>query len=121
MNTKINLTYKGEQYTLEYNRMSIKMLEKAGFEYDKFLDQPVTNIELAFTGAFVKNHPKIKQTVVDEIFDSCPNKNELVATISKMINECYESLLAEPDEKSEGNASWEVVDLSPKKKETVAK
>ncbi len=121
MNTKINLTYKGEQYTLEYNRMSIKMLEKAGFEYDKFLDQPVTNIELAFTGAFVKNHPKIQQTLVDEIYDSCPNKDKLVAAISKMINECYESLLADPGEKAEGNASWEVVDLSPKKNEKAEK
>ena len=30
MNTKINLTYEGVSYTLEYDRMSIKMLEKAG-------------------------------------------------------------------------------------------
>ena len=32
-----------------------------------------------------------------------------------MITECYESLLDEPDESDEGNATWEVVDLSPKK------
>ena len=119
MNTKINLTYKGEDYTLEFNRMTIKMLEKTGFKYEEFLEQPMTNIELAFTAAFVKNHPKIKQNIIDEIFNNCPNKNDLIATISTMINECYESLLAEPEEDASGNASWEVVSSTPiMKKET---
>lgn len=118
MNTKINLTYNGQPYTLEFSRMSIKMLEKTGFKYEEFLEQPMTNIELAFTAAFIKNHPKISQTTIDEIFEGCPNKNELIATISVMINECYESLLADPKEGSEGNVTWETVGLNPKKKET---
>lgn len=117
MNTKINLTYKDQPYTLEFNRMSIKMLEKTGFKYEEFLEQPMTNIELAFTAAFVKNHPKINQITVDEIFESCPNKNELIATLSVMINECYESLLAEPKAGEAGNVTWETVGLAPSKKE----
>lgn len=116
MNTKINLTFDGQVYTLEYNRMSIKMLEKAGFKYEEFLAQPITNIELAFSGAFVKNHSRVQQSTIDKIFDSCSNKNELVAVLAKMISECYESLLAEPEENSEGNAMWEIVDTTPSKK-----
>lgn len=121
MNTKINLTYKDQSYTLEYNRMSVKMLEKTGFKYEEFLEQPMTNIELAFTAAFIKNHPKVNQTVIDEIFASCPNKNQLIATLSTMINECYEALLAEPEDNS-GNVSWETVGLTPstKKEKTQA-
>lgn len=115
MNTKINLTYNNETYTLEFNRMTIKLLEKTGFKYEEFLEQPMTNIELAFTAAFVKNHPKVTQSVVDEIFANCPNKNQLIATISTMINECYESLLAEPEEGAEGNVTWETVSLAPSK------
>ena len=34
MNTKINLTYKDEKYVLEYNRMSVKLLEENGFVLD---------------------------------------------------------------------------------------
>ena len=113
MNTKINLTYKGTPYTLEYDRNSVKMLEASGFKLTEFLDKPMVNIELAFTGAFIKNHKKVNQTVIDEIFESCPDKNDLVAIINKMINECYESLLEEPKEEQVGNVSWEVVDLSP--------
>ena len=34
MNTKINLTFKGEKYTLEYNRMAIKLLEQSCFKLE---------------------------------------------------------------------------------------
>lgn len=115
MNTKINLTYDGVSYTLEYDRMTIKMLEKAGFQYEDFLDKPLTNVELAFTGAFVKNHPKMQQATIDKIYQSCPDKQGLIGALSKMINECYETLLSDPEEKS-GNATWEIMDLSPTKK-----
>lgn len=114
MNTKINLTYKGETYTLEYDRMSVKLLEEHGFKLEEFLDKPMSNVELAFTGAFIKNHKKVKQTTVDEIYKELKGKKELIAQLQKMISECYDSLFDEPED-DEGNVTWEVVDLSPKK------
>lgn len=108
MNTKIKLTYNGETYTLEYNRNSIKLLEKSGFQYEAFLEKPLTNIELAFAGAFIKNHSKVQQSTIDGIYESCGNKQELIGVLSKMINECYESLLSDP-EGEKGNATWEIV------------
>lgn len=121
MNTKIKLTYEGQEYVLEFNRMSIKMLENTGFKVDEFLAKPMTNIELAFTAAFIKNHPGVSQTTVDNIYNNCPDKNGLIATLSKMINECYESLLVEPNGDDSGKAQWEIVDSTPvkSKKETV--
>lgn len=115
MNTKINLTYKGETYTLEYNRTAIVLLENSGFKIDEFLEKPMSNIELAFSAAFLKNHPKLEQTKIDGMFKSLTNKNNLIITLHKMIRESYDSLLEEPEEGDEGNATWEIVDLSPKK------
>jgi hypothetical protein len=115
MNTKINLTYKGEVYTLEYNRMGVKLLENAGFVFEEFLAKPMNNIELVFAGAFVKNHRKVSQTTIDDIFNNLRNKQGLIEMLQKMIQETYEALLEEPEEDSEGNATWEVMDLSPKK------
>lgn len=114
MNTKINLTYKDEKYCLEFNRETVKLLEKNGLSIEEFTKQPMNNVELVFSAAFMKNHPKTKQTLIDEIYESCPNKSNLIASLSAMIAECYESLFEEPNG-DEGNASWEVVDLSPKK------
>lgn len=113
MNTKINLTYKGVDYTLEYDRATIKLLEANDFDINEFLAKPLTNVDLAFAGAFIKNHRKTSQNLIDEIYKSCPKKTELMNALIKMIQETYDSLLDEP-ETNEGNASWEVVDLSPK-------
>lgn len=114
MNTKIKITFKGEQYVLEYNRMSIKLMEQNGFELQDFMKKPMTNIELAFSGAFVKNHGKTPQTKIDEIYDSCNDKASLIATLQKMIQETYESLLSNSKDGDEGNVKWEVEDSSPK-------
>lgn len=117
MNTKINLTYQGQQYTLEYNRMAIKMLESNGFELETFIKKPMSNIELAFAGAFIKNHRKTSQTTIDAIYASCPNKESLLESLIQMISECYDSLMSDPTEGNEGNVTWEVVGLTPKTKE----
>lgn len=114
MNTKITLTHKGVNYTLEYDRMSIKLLEASGFKFDEFLDKPLTNIELAFAGAFIKNHAKVNQSTIDEIYENCKNKSDLIVVLKKMIDECYQSLLSDPtDEGEEGNVTWEIVDSTP--------
>lgn len=117
MNTKINLTYKDVPYCLEYDRMSVKTLEANGFSIEKFLEKPMSNIEMVFAGAFIKNHRKIKQELVDEIYSKCKDKDKLIKTLTTMIEETYDVLFDEPDgDTDEGNAEWEVVDLSLKKK-----
>ena len=113
MNTKINLTYKDVPYTLEYDRMSIKTMEASGFVVDEFINKPMNNIELAFAGAFIKNHRKTKQSLIDEIYEKCPDKRKLVEALVTMVQETYEALFDDPVG-DEGNATWEVVDLSPK-------
>lgn len=117
MNTKINLTYKNVPYCLEYDRMSVKLLEKNGFEINEFLAKPLSNIEMVFAGAFVKNHRKTSESLINEIFAKCKDKDALIGTLTQMISETYESLLAEPESDDEGNATWEVVDLSPMKEQ----
>lgn len=115
MNTKINLTYQGVPYCLEYDRMSVKTLEANGFVVEEFLKKPMSNIEMVFAGAFIKNHRRIKPSLVDEIYSKCPDKDNLIKTLSTMIEETYSTLFDEPVDGDEGNATWEVVDLSLKK------
>lgn len=114
MNKEIKLNYKGTEYTLTYNRMAVKIIENQGFELEKFSKQPMTMIELVFSGAFLANHRKVSQNVIDEIYHSCPNKQGLIDNLTTMITDCYNSLTEEPKDGDEGNVTWEVVDLTPK-------
>ena len=77
----------------------------------------MTNIELIFQCAFIKNHPNTPLTTISEILTNCPDKKELLVKLKTMVDETYESLLSEPDENESGNVSWKTVDLSPKKLE----
>lgn len=113
MNTKINLTYKGIDYILEYNRMAIKLIENDGFALNEFASHPMTMIDLAFKGSFYKNHRNVPNVLIEEIYNHCPNKDNLIEKITEMITECYNSLTENPDG-DEGNATWEVVNLTPK-------
>jgi hypothetical protein len=114
MNTKINLTYKNVPYCLEYDRMSVKTLEANGFSIQEFIKKPMSNIEMAFAGAFIKNHRKVKQDLILEIYGKCKDKDKLINTLITMIQETYESLFEDTNDSDEGNAEWEVMDLSPK-------
>ena len=114
MNTKIELTYQGSKYTLEYDRKTVVALENTGFRLDEFLEKPMASIDDAFKMAFLKNHPNVLSRTVQEIFEHCPDKSNLISTLYKMISETYDSLLADPED-DEGNASWVTVDLSPEK------
>jgi len=114
MNKEINLNYKGTTYTLAYNRMSVKIIESEGFELEKFSAQPMNMIDLVFKGAFYKNHRKVSQSIIDDIYKSCPDKTKLIENLTNMITDCYSSLTDEPSEGDAGNVTWEVVDLTPK-------
>lgn len=115
MNTKVELEYEGQNYTLEYDRNGIKMLESKGFNVDEFLQKPMTNVELVFQGAFLKNHANTKLGTIDEIFKQCPDKSELVGILHKMITDSYASLLDEPGDDEPKKVQWKTVDLTPKK------
>lgn len=109
MNTKIKFTYKDVPYVLEYDRDIISTLEEAGFSAKEFANAPMKNLNLAFKGAFLKNHRKTKDSVIDEIYSNMKDKEKLISTLLTMIDECYATLFDEEDD--EGNIEWDTVGL----------
>lgn len=105
--SKINLTYKKVEYTLEYSRQSVKEMERQGFVAEELQRQPATMIPLLFEGAFVKNHRGLKRKLMDEIYDEIPNKMELIGALAEMYAETLTSLM--DDSNGEGNAVWAMV------------
>lgn len=108
MSKKIEFEYEGTKYCLEYSREAIKVMEKQGFDLNKFMSQPMTSIDLAFEGAFIKNHRTIKAKKVKDIYQALGNKNELANELLDMISETYNSLF-EDEENSGKNIEWKTV------------
>ena len=106
---KSNLTYDKKEYTLEYNRQSVKTMESQGFFLEELTTKPMTMIPLLFSGAFIKNHSGkdgVKRKVVDEIFEEIGDKTALMEALMEMYADTLGSLT---DSNSEGNVSWAMV------------
>ena len=105
--SKITLNYNEKDYTLEYNRQSVRMMEGQGFVLEQISEKPVTMIPMMFSGAFIKNHRGLKRAFIDEIYDEVADKSGLLNALMEMYAETLSSLT---DEKEvEGNATWTVV------------
>lgn len=112
MNKKIEFTYEGQKYVLEYNRRSIQIIEAQGFSINELSAKPMTMIPLAFEGLFIKNHKNITRKKVEEIFDSFKNKDKLMEAITTMLTETYSSLqsnLEDGSDEEQGNIEWEIL------------
>ena len=105
--SKITLNYDEKDYTLEYNRQSVRMMESQGFVLDELSSKPVTMIPMMFSGAFMKNHRGMKRALIDEIFDEIVDKSGLINALIEMYAETLSSLTDEKE--AEGNAIWAVV------------
>ena len=104
--SKITMKYSGKEYTLEYKRQSVRLMESQGFAADELTKQPVTMIPLLFQGAFMKNHKGLKRATIDEIYDGVAEKSALIAALAEMYSETVGALIS--DREDEGNVTWAV-------------
>lgn len=108
MSKRIEFSYKGTDYVLEYNRKSVEFMERQGFVASELVEKPMLMLPMAFEGLFLKNHKNIKKSEVDEIYDKFKDKSALISTLAEMLQETYSTLQEDPDG-NEGNIDWKVV------------
>ena len=105
MAKQIKFEFEGKEYTLEFTRKSIEIMERQGFRASDIIEKPVSTLPALFAGAFLAHHKYVKRDVIDRIFDKMTNKQELIGKLAEMYNEPIEALLDEPEE-DEGNVKW---------------
>ncbi len=114
MSTKITVTYRNNDYVLEFSRNTAKQIEEQGFVLDQIGEKPSIMIPLLVYGAFMKNNRGIKRSLVDEIYKNVVNKvgsdgeEGFINVLSEMYAETVSSLM-DDDDIEEGNAAtWKV-------------
>jgi hypothetical protein len=105
MAKKINFTFQGKEYILEYNRKAIEIMERQGFMLEEVAAKPMTMLPALFRGAFLKNHPGIKRELVDDIYSKLQDKQKLIETLTEMYAEPIQALLEDPTGDL-GNVEW---------------
>lgn len=114
MATKITITYKDNDYTLEFSRATATQIEEQGFVLDQITEKPVKMIPLLVYGAFLKHNRGIKRSLVDEIYENLANKagagddGGIISVLAEMYAETVQSL-TDNTPADEGNlAVWKV-------------
>ena len=107
MSRYVEISYKGEKYRLEFTRRSVQIMEQNGFKISELHEKPISTLPELFRGAFYANHRFVKDELIDEIFDSLPQKGELLGKLIELYQMPIRALIDDPDEENEGNASWE--------------
>ena len=106
MAKQIIITYKGDEYTLEFNRKTVRRMEEAGFRVDT--DKPATMITELFKGAFLMHHRRIDAGLVEEIWAAQKKKDDLLSALVQMYAEPIASLMDEEEGEDE-NPTWKMV------------
>lgn len=114
MSKVINLTsVDGDVYELTFTRESAEATERAGFEVAEYLDRKglLKNSRKLFEGAFIAhNRGHYNRRVVDNLYNSIGNKEELMCALLEMYLETTQSLIGNvEEEKGAKNATWEIV------------
>ena len=107
MAKQIIITYEDRDYTLEFNRRSVRNMEASGFKVDT--DLPVTMILDLFRGAFQMHHRKITPDQVEKIWDAQRGKDKLLTELIAMYTEVISSLMDEGEGEEDENPTWKVV------------
>ena len=105
MNKQLSFTYEGKEYTLEFTRKTVEIMERNGFNVEEIRTKPILTLPTLFAGAFLANHRYVKHDVIEAIYALLPNKTELIGKLAEMYNEPIAALVEEPEENA-GNLTW---------------
>lgn len=110
MSKKLPIKVDGQDYVLEFNRYSIKQIEAKGFNVDKLSEKLVTNIELLFHGAFIKNHALVKQRQANDIFNKLQEEYDTSDLLDVLVDLYMDALPITSDEVNEGKPKLTIVE-----------
>lgn len=105
---QLSFEYEGAKYTLAFDRKTVQTLSRAGFDPESVTKQPAIGIPMLFRGAFMVHHRNIKQDLVDKIYSTIINRDQLVAKLLEMYYDPIKELIEDPEEvEDEKKVTWE--------------
>lgn len=108
MNKQIEFTYEGVDYTLEYDRASIRYMENNGLDMGAISSRPATMMSILWQGAFLKNHKKETPDKIQRMYEGLKNKSDLNAALIEMVSETYTALYGDSEEDDSKNIEWKM-------------
>ncbi len=104
----IILKNKDTEYTLEFNRESVKFAEMRGFKVEETTEFPMTRIPELFFYAFRMHHSNIARNQTDKILEEMGGLPEgFIVRLVELYTAPFEFLI-ESGDKERKNSKWTV-------------
>ena len=105
--TKITLRDgEGNSYTLEFNKRTVKAMERNGFKMDT--DYPYTMVDDLFRGAFQMHHKGMMRERIEEIWAAQTKKEDLLTALIQIYNAPMEETMSDAEGEDE-TPTWTAV------------
>lgn len=105
--TKITLRDgEGNSYTLEFNKRTVKAMERNGFKMDT--DYPYTMVDDLFRGAFQMHHKGMMRERIEEIWAAQTKKEDLLTALIQIYNAPMEEMMSDAEGEDE-TPTWTAV------------
>ncbi len=102
-------TADGKKYTLAFNRKTAAMYNDLGYTANDLREKALAAVPVFIWCAFKANHPSIKQSKTETIWDELSRKsrNDVLDALVEMYSDTYTSLLGDENAKEddEGNSA----------------
>ena len=106
---KVNITtVDGNKYTLTFNRKTAAMYNDMGYTANDLRAKPLVTVPVFVWCAFKANHPSIKQSKTEAIWDalSLKSKNDVLNALVDMYADTYTYLMGDENGgDDEGNSA----------------
>lgn len=93
----------GKEYTLEFNRASIRAAERMGFRIKTFDETPETSLQILWTCAFKMHHPEITPQQADVLL------GEVGTITEQLIERLFDLYIAGAESLSDKNPKVTVI------------
>lgn len=101
---------KDEEYTLEFNRESIKFAESRGFKFEEVASYPMTKLPELFYYAFRMHHKNVARDKTDKIlFEELGGiPDGLIERLGELYAQPFECLTVVDEGTERKNSKWTV-------------
>lgn len=102
----VTFKYNNEEYTLGFNRKTAEAAQSSGLNINELTEKPLIQIPLLVYWAFKMNHPQIKKSKTDEIYEKIGNKTGLLNALVENYVKTYQTLLEDREDSGEDGENF---------------
>lgn len=94
----ITFEYDDNKYVLEFNRATTQKGLRSGITAETLQSNPLDILPRLFKLSFKKNHPRVTDNVIDKIYDSLKQRDELTKALLEMYYDPIAEIFEDSDE-----------------------